>query len=59
MAKLGEGLKFKYQPIWEQAPTDMQFHYYETAEDGTKILKIHEENFKLISTPDTAGSTEI
>lgn len=49
MAKLGEGLKFKYQPIWEQAPTDMQFHYYETAEDGTKILKIHEENFKLIS----------
>lgn len=49
MAKLGEGLKFKYQPIWEQAPIDMQFHYYETAEDGTKILKIHEENFKLIS----------
>jgi len=49
MAKLGEGLKFKYQPIWEQAPIDMQFHYYETAEDGTKVLKIHEENFKLIS----------
>lgn len=48
MAKLGEDLKVKYEPIWEQAPVDMKFHYYETLEDGTKILRIHEENFKLI-----------
>ena len=49
MAKLGEGLKFKYEPIWPQAPTDMRFHYYEELEDGTQVLRIHEENFKLVS----------
>ena len=49
MAKLGEGLKFKYEPIWPQADTDMRFHYYETLEDGTQVLRIHTEKFKLIS----------
>ena len=48
MAKLGDGLKIKYEPIFPQAPTDMKFHYYETNEEGEKILKIHEDNFKLI-----------
>ena len=49
MAKLGEGLKIKYEPIFPQAPVDMKFHYYETNEAGEQVLKIHEENFKLIS----------
>ena len=49
MAKLGDGLKVKYEPIWPQAPVDMKFHYYEDLEDGTKVLRMHEENFKLIS----------
>ena len=49
MAKLGDGLKVKYEPIWPQAPLDMKFHYYEELEDGTKVLRMHEENFKLIS----------
>lgn len=48
MAKLGEGLEFKYESIIPQAPMDMKFHYWEDQEDGTKILKIHTENFKLI-----------
>ena len=49
MAKLGDGLKVKYEPIWPQAPLDMKFHYYEELEDGTKVLRMHEENFKLVS----------
>ena len=49
MTKLGEGLKIKYEPIYPQAPVDMTFHYYETNEAGEQVLKIHEENFKLIS----------
>ena len=49
MTKLGDGLKVKYEPIWPQAPLDMKFHYYEELEDGTKVLRMHEENFKLIS----------
>ena len=48
MAKLGEGLEFKYESIIPQAPLDMKFHYWEEQEGGTKILKIHTENFKLI-----------
>lgn len=61
MAKLGDGLKFKYEPIFPQAPTDMKFHYYETTEDvvgvnengepiveAHQILKIREDKFKLI-----------
>lgn len=49
MAKLGEGLQFKYESIIPQAPTDMKFHYWEEQEDGTRVLKIHTENFKLIT----------
>ena len=49
MAKLGEGLKFKYESIIPQAPIDMKFHYWEELEDGSKILRIHTENFKLIT----------
>ena len=49
MAKLGEGLQFKYESIIPQAPTDMKFHYWEELEDGTKVLRIHTENFKLIT----------
>ena len=52
MAKLGEGLEFKYESIIPQAPLDMKFHYWEEQEDGTKILKIHTENFKLIKNLD-------
>ena len=48
MAKLSDGLRVKYEPIYPQAPVDMKFHYYEMNEDGEQILKIHEENFKLI-----------
>ena len=61
MAKLGDGLKIKYEPIFPQAPVDEKFHYYEDIEEVTgvnedgeptvevhKILKIREENFKLI-----------
>ena len=48
MAKLSDGLRVKYEPIYPQAPVDMKFHYYETNEDGENILKIHEDNFKLI-----------
>lgn len=48
MGKLGEGLKVKYEPIFPQAPVDMRFHYYETNAEGEQVLKIHEENFKLI-----------
>ena len=47
MAKLSDGLKVKYEPIFPQAPVDMKFHYYETNENGEQILKIHEDNFKL------------
>ena len=47
MAKLSDGLKVKYEPIFPQAPIDMKFHYYDTTENGEQILKIHEENFKL------------
>lgn len=49
MAKLGEGLEFKYESIIPGAPTDMKFHYWEEKEDGTRVLKIHTENFKLIT----------
>ena len=49
MAKLGEGSEFKYESIIPQAPTDMKFHYWEELEDGTKVLRIHTENFKLIT----------
>ena len=52
MAKLGEGLKFKYEPILEQAPVDLTFHYYEENEDGTKELKIKTEGYKLIKSID-------
>ena len=48
MSKLGEGLKIKYEPIFPQAPVDEKFHYYETNENGEQILKIREDNFKLI-----------
>ena len=48
MGALGENLQVKYEPIWEQAPVDKKFHYYEEDENGNEILKIHEENFKLI-----------
>ena len=48
MAKLGEGLEFKYESIIPQAPIDMKFHYWEEQEDGIRVLKIHTENFKLI-----------
>lgn len=49
MGKLGEGLLFKYESIIPQAPTDMKFHYWEENEQGEKVLKIHTENFKLIT----------
>lgn len=49
MAKLGEGLEFKYESIIPQAPTDMKFHYWEELEDGTRVLRIHTENFKLVT----------
>ena len=52
MAKLGEGLEFKYESIIPQAPLDMKFHYWEEQEDGTKILKIHTDKFKLIKNLD-------
>ena len=52
MGKLGDELKFKYEPILEQAPLDKKFHYFVEKEDGTKELKIHEEGFKLIKTID-------
>ena len=48
MSKLGEGLKIKYEPIFPQAPVDEKFHYYETNENGEQVLKIRENNFKLI-----------
>ena len=48
MSKLGEGLKIKYEPIFPQAPVDEKFHYYETNENNEQILKIREDNFKLI-----------
>lgn len=50
MGKLGEELKFKYEPILEQAPLDKRFHYFEDKEDGTKQIMIHTEGFKLIKT---------
>lgn len=49
MGKLGDGLLFKYESIIPQAPTDMKFHYWEENEQGEKVLKIHTENFKLIT----------
>ena len=49
MAKLGEGLEFKYESIIPQAPLDMKFHYWEEQEDGTRVLKIHTDNFKLVT----------
>ena len=52
MAKLSDGLRVKYEPIYPQAPVDMKFHYYEVNEEGEQILKIHEENFKLVRTVD-------
>ena len=51
MAKLGEG--FKYESIIPQAPIDMKFHYWEdNDETGEKVLKIHTENFKLVTNID-------
>ena len=52
MAKLSDGLKVKYEPIFPQAPIDMKFHYYETDENGEQILKIHTEGFKLATSID-------
>lgn len=52
MGALGENLQIKYEPIWEQAPVDEKFHYYEEDENGNEVLKIHEENFKLIENID-------
>lgn len=49
MASLGEGLQFKYESIIPEAPTDMKFHYWETNEDGEDVLRIHTENFKLVT----------
>lgn len=49
MAKLGEGLLFKYESIIPEAPLDMKFHYWEDNEQGEKVLKIHTDNFKLIT----------
>lgn len=43
--KLGEGLKFKYEPIWPQAEIDMKFHYYEKIGED----KIDEETGEIIS----------
>lgn len=48
MAKLGDGLRIKYEPIYPQAPVDMKFHYYETNEEGEEILRIQTDKFKLI-----------
>jgi len=52
MAKLGEGLLFKYESIIPQAPLDMKFHYWEENEQGEKVLKIHSDNAKLITSID-------
>ena len=49
MGKLGDGLLFKYESIIPKAPLDMKFHYWEENEQGEKVLKIHTENFKLIT----------
>ena len=49
MAKLGDGLLFKYESIIPKAPLDMKFHYWGENEQGEKVLKIHTENFKLIT----------
>lgn len=49
MGKLGDGLLFKYETIIPQAPLDMKFHYWEENEQGEKVLKIHTENFKLVT----------
>ena len=49
MGKLGEGLLFKYESIIPQAPLDMKFHYWDTNEQGEKVLKIHTDNFKLVT----------
>lgn len=49
MGKLGDGLLFKYESIIPQAPTDMKFHYWEENEQGEKVLRVHSENFKLIT----------
>ena len=48
MVKLGEG--FKYESIIPQAPIDMKFHYWEDNEEtGERTLRIHTENFKLVT----------
>ena len=49
MGKLGDGLLFKYESIIPEAPLDMKFHYWEENEQGEQVLKIHTENFKLIT----------
>ena len=49
MPKLGEGLNFAYESILPEAPVDMRFHYWEEQDNGERVLKIHEENFKLIT----------
>lgn len=49
MGKLGDGLLFKYESIIPEAPIDTKFHYWEENEQGEKVLKIHTENFKLIT----------
>lgn len=49
MGKLGEGLAFKYESIIPQVPDDMQFHYWDVIEDGTRVLKIKTDKFKLVT----------
>ena len=49
MGKLGDGLLFKYESIIPEAPLDMKFHYWETNEQGEQVLRIHTDNFKLVT----------
>ena len=49
MGKLGDGLLFKYESIIPEAPLDTKFHYWEENEQGEKILRIHTDNFKLVT----------
>lgn len=52
MAGLGDGLLVQYEPIFPQAPVDMDFHYYETTEDGEQVLKIKTDGFVLAKSLD-------
>lgn len=49
MGKLGDGLLFKYESIIPEAPLDTKFHYWENNEQGERVLRIHTENFKLVT----------